>query len=96
MENSRDIYPFCQHPHKSHIFTFRLLSTIYSADTSLLAIVHGKQLHCISMNDGQVYLGASESQLMVFTSSPIKLTKVRESTESLEFSTAKKKINFSQ
>lgn len=95
MENSRDIYPFCQHPHRSHIFKFRLLSTIYAADTGLLATVPGKQLHYVSVNDGQVYL-ASESQLMVFISSLIKLTKVRESTESLGFSTAKKKINFSQ
>lgn len=90
MENSRDIYPFCQHPHKSHIFKFGLLSTIYLADTGLLAIGPGKQLLCISMNDEQVCLGASESQLMVFSTSPIKLTKVRESTENLGFSTAKK------
>lgn len=96
MEDSRDVYPFCQHPHKNNIFKCRLLSTIYSADTGLLAVVPGKQLHYISMNDEQVYLGASESQLMVFISSPIKLTKVRESTESLGFSTAKKKTNFSQ
>lgn len=37
-----------------------------------------------------------KSQLMVFLSSPIKLTKVREATESLGFFTAKKKTNFSQ
>lgn len=49
-ENSRDIYPFCQHPHKSQIFKFRLLSTIYSADTGLLAIVPRKQLHSVYLH----------------------------------------------